>query len=301
MKKYRPRPLLLLGNLVLAAALLLYATRQSAAAPQTVTYSEVDGQKLQLDIYGSKPEFPQPGLLLIHGGGWAGGSKNDMVSAGQWLAGQGYVCFAVQYRLAATNKNKYPAQVDDCQRAVRWVRAHAREYGVDPTRLGAIGFSAGGHLSALLGVRDTRDNSDATLAGHSSRVQCVIDFFGPTDLTPMAVVSPEQAAEARPILENFFGARPEDAPEKYHEASPLYYVDKKSAPFLIFHGGKDTLVPASQSEKLEVALKKQGVESTLIVFPNEGHGFKDDKAMTKVFAESLKFLKRHLGDKTEPR
>ncbi|MCA1596841.1 MAG: alpha/beta hydrolase, partial [Chloroflexi bacterium] len=152
-----------------------------------VQYGEAGGQKLLLDVYVPwGPSMDRPAILFIHGGSWMGGDKGDYHSFALKMASRGYVGFAVNYRLANKWGNKWPAQIDDVQRAVRWVRAHARQYGVDPDRVGAIGESAGGHLVAMLGVTDTWNNSDPALAGYSSRVNCVVDLFGPTDfwLTP---------------------------------------------------------------------------------------------------------------------
>ena len=226
--------------------------------------------KLLLDVY--EPDGyagTRPGVVLIHGGGWSAGDKASYAETGKTLAAKGFVAFALNYRLAPAFH--YPAQVDDVQRAVRWIRAHASNYNIDPNRLGAIGDSAGGYLVSLLGTRDTRDNKD--LARYSSRVQCVVDLYGPTDLT-----APETTARlpqfSAHIVENFIGKKRISAPELYRECSPVTYVDRMSAPFLIMHGELDPLVPVDQSERLRDALIKVGVEATLVIMPKDGHGFK---------------------------
>ena len=149
-----------------------------------VVYGVVAGEPLLLDVYRSLPRGePRPAVVLIHGGGMWTGSRAHMEHPAQQLARAGYVAFSVDYRLvdAAAGRHRWPAQLDDVQRAVRWVRAHAADYGVDPMRVGAYGWSAGGQLAALLGTRDTRD-ATAPLASYPSRVACVVDLAGDVDL-----------------------------------------------------------------------------------------------------------------------
>lgn len=256
-----------------------------------VAYGEAGGQKLLLDIYRPAADGKnRPAVILVHGGGWAGGDKKDFADLGKGLASQGYVAFSINYRLATANSNKYPAQLDDTQRAVRWMHANADKYGIDPKRFGALGASAGGHLVAFLGTRDTRDNSDKDLAQYSSRVQCVVDMFGPSDFTAQGPLSPE----AMGILVNFIGKTPQEAPDVYRDASPITFVDKTSAPFLIFHGTADPLVPIAQSQLLYDALRKAGVEATFVKFEGEGHGFQKKASIDTLILDSLTFFNKHL-------
>ena len=234
-----------------------------------------------------------PAVLLIHGGGWFGGDKADAYNAevSKSLATEGFVVFSVNYRLVP--KARYPAQLDDVQRAVRWVRAHADEYGIDAKRVGATGDSAGGHLASLLGTRETRDNSDKRLSTFSSKVKCVVDLYGPSDF--MADKSTSKLPSfATSLVTNLFGIKRDEALELYREGSPISHVDKNSAPFLIMHGDKDPLVPLDQSNRLADALKMVGVEVKLIVMHNDGHGFKapENRALQK--SETLAFFKRLL-------
>ncbi len=263
---------------------------------QDVTYGKVDDQVLALDIYGAAPNQKKPAIVFLHGGGWVAGSRHDMDTPASFFASKGYVCFAVGYRLVKEDKNRYPAQIDDVQRAVRWIRAHAADYGVNPDKIGALGASAGGHLVALLGTTDTLHNTVPELADYSSRVQCVVDLYGPTDFTafPEApVLDQGQRDEGMKLLEGFLGPLPENAPN-YLEASPITHIDKKTAPFLIFHGGKDTLVPVEQSRKMDEALRKAGIESKLIVFPNAGHGYTEPDLLIQTATGALEFFDRHL-------
>ena len=180
------------------------------------------------------------------------------------------------------------------QRAVRWVRANAGKYGVDPQRIGALGASAGGHLVAYLGTTETRDNSDAALASYSSRVACVVDMFGPTDLTDDFAPKVKDGAQVNALIRKFLGVPPAELPAAEKDASPLFLVNAKSAPFLIFHGKLDGLVPPDQSERLHAALRNAAIESKLILFDDEGHGFGKKPNEERFFVETVDFFKRHL-------
>ncbi len=262
-----------------------------------VAYGEVGGQKLLLDVYrpSAAEAMPRPAVVFIHGGGWVGGDKKDMRDLAIGGAKLGFVTFSINYRLATDSGNHWPAQLDDSQRAVRWVRANAAKYGVDPDRLGALGASAGGHLVTYLGTAETRDNSDTALAGYSSRVECVVDMFGPSDLTDDFAPKVKSGAAVNELIRKFLGVPAAELPQAEKDASPLFRVTAKSAPFLIFHGSVDDLVPLDQSQRLDEALHKAGVESKLIVFDGEGHGFRKKENWDKFAAETSQFLLKHLA------
>lgn len=247
--------------------------------------------QLKLDIY--EPQGfrgRRPGVLMAHGGGWVFGDKAEYAKFGTALAEKGYVAFSINYRLLPTFP--HPAQIDDAQRAMRWIRVHAADYNLDPKRIGALGDSAGGHLVSLLGTWDTRDNSAPELAKFSSKANCVVDLYGPSDFT---VPATQTTAQGLQLITLFFGGKTqEQAMDTYREGSPVAHVDRHSAPFLIMHGDKDPLVPISQSERLNKALKDAKVESTLVVFPNEGHGFTTAADQEKRDQLALAFLKKHL-------
>ena len=257
-----------------------------------VAYAELDGGKtLSMDIYQPPAAGTslRPAVVMFHGGAWREGSRADCKQAGQWLASRGYVACAVSYRLVTPQANHWPDQINDAQRAVRWLRAHAAEYQIDPERIGAFGSSAGGHLSACLGTMDTLDNSDPALAGFSSRVNCVVDHCGPTDLTEDMIGKVPQGAWCNQVIRELLGGKPELA----RSASPLFQVTPKSAPFLIFHGRKDDIVPFEQSERMVAALKTAGVSVDLIAH-NGGHDFGSGEETKNFLTKTETFLKTHL-------
>ena len=252
-----------------------------------VVYGVVAGELLLLDVYRSLPPGkPRPAVVLIHGGGMWTGSRAHMEHPAQQLARAGYVAFSVDYRLvdAATGSHRWPAQLDDVQRAVRWVRAHAADYGIDPMRVGAYGWSAGGQLAALLGTRDTRD-ATAPLASYSSRVACVVDLAGDVDLA--GYTEPPALHEVVALL----GGTPHEVPERYHDASPLSWIDGRTAPFLVVHGAQDDVVPIDQSRRLVAALRAAGVEVQYVELDDAGH---DDLVWALVGPPTIAFLGLHL-------
>lgn len=289
---------LVLIGLPLAASLLLAQPQGNQAltgpSEKDVVYGVEDGQNLLMDIYRPPTTGLHPALVMIHGGGWAAGDKSGDKEIATDLAGRvGFVCFSINYRLAP--KYPYPAAVLDSARAVRWVRAHAAEYGVDPDRVAAWGGSAGGHLVLMLGVikPDEFQTPDDPNKALSAKVRCVVDLFGPSDLTrPME----EWPPAAPPIAYNFMASKPNEAPEKWAEASPITHVTKDASPTLLIHGEKDELVPLQQSELMKAALDKVGVDNELVVVKNAGHGFKgaDDGEVMKTMMHAVMWLMGHL-------
>jgi acetyl esterase/lipase len=248
-------------------------------------------ERHQLDLYLPDSASPQPFPLVIwiHGGAWRQGSKDRCPA--RFLLQEGFAVASINYRLS--QHAIYPAQIQDCKTAVRWLRAHAGQYGLDPDHFGAWGSSAGGHLAALLGTTGHVDAFD--LGPHpelSSRVQAVCDFFGPTDFLRMndhpgrmdhnAPDSPESQLVGGPIQEH---------PEKTAQANPVTHVAKDAPPFLIMHGDRDPLVPYQQSELLDKKLRAAGVPSELVLIKGAGHGFKARDTHDKVRQFFLKQLK----------
>jgi acetyl esterase/lipase len=209
----------------------------------------------------------RPAVLWIHGGGWTEGDKrhgpNAISVLSDLLVGRGFVAFACNYRLRPAHT--HPAQVDDVQRAVRWIRANADRYHVDPGRIGAVGISAGGHLASMLAVRETRaphPQHDA-LDGYSSKVQAAVSLNGPTDLRASAPMTPALAG----IIPQFTGGDPQRA----LDASPVAFVDVKSSPILFIVGDQDPLIPSAQSTRMAERLKQNGVDAEVLVLPGAGH------------------------------
>jgi acetyl esterase/lipase len=263
--------------------------QQDVSVEENISYSATD-PVLRLDVY--KPagaaSTPRPAVILIHGGGWTSFDKSTMQGIGNFLARHGYVAFSVDYRLFQNGKNPWPAQLDDVQRAVRWVRANAAKYNIDPNHIGAFGHSAGAQLASLLGMEDTRDNSDATLAKYSSRVQAVVDSSGPIDFT--TIHDPDNTA----FLTRFLAADYTTHPEIWRNASPAFHVAKTDAPFLIVHGTQDESVPIAQAQELHDKLKAAGVPVSLVLM-NDGHTFRTPEARRQLAIETLEFFNRYLG------
>ncbi|WP_406695738.1 alpha/beta hydrolase [Singulisphaera sp. Ch08] len=237
-----------------------------------LTYATLKNDRtLKLDLY--VPEnAPErlPLIVWIHGGGWRQGNKFPTGAAN--LAKKGYVVASVEYRLSG--EAQFPAQIEDCKAALRWLRAHAKTYHIDPDNVGAWGSSAGGHLVSLLGtagdktVWDIGDHLD-----QSSRVQAVCDFYGPADFTQMPA---KQATKPDGSVAQLLGGSVAEKSEQAREASPISYVSKEDPPFLICHGTEDPLVPLNQSVSFHEALIKAGVPATLVKVERGGHGFRGD-------------------------
>jgi acetyl esterase/lipase len=278
------------------ASLTACIDEKGVTVERDILYGSADGEKLLLDIY--RPEqqnAPGPAVVLIHGGGGKDGDKKDFRDLALYLAKSGYVSFSISYRLVKPQSNKYPAQLDDVQRAMRWIRANSQKYKIDPTLVAALGASAGGHLVSLLGMLETRDNSDPALAAYSSKANLVVNLFGPGDLTVPFPVIPE--LNVQELVNDFIGKPYNQAPDLYRDASPIFHIDRKTVPFLIFHGTADPLVPVAQSDKLAEVLRKAGVETTYVRFEGEGHGFSKKENGQKFLLTLMEFLNRHLKSK----
>ncbi len=267
---------------------------EAVQVTQDIEFGQVDGVKLRLDVYGPRVSTRslRPSILLIHGGGWVEGDKSGQRDLAAHLVPKGFVAFAINYRLADSDKTRHPAAVLDVRRAARWVRTHARDYGADPTRLGAVGLSAGGHLAALLGTTDPLDPLDPNSPKAPGRVDCVVDTAGPTDFTDDA--SPAVGPAIAYVIPAFFGKGRDAIPQAFREASPSLHVDSKSAPTLIVHGTLDDIVPLDQSRKFHQALAKAGVETKLVELEGEGHGFIQPENQRRWLDEMGRFLTFHL-------
>jgi acetyl esterase/lipase len=254
-----------------------------------VVYAKAGDTELKLDLgRPAEGKGPFPCVVLFHGGGWRAGNKKDLRPWVTFLAQEGYAAASVGYRLvpAAT----FPAQIEDAKTAVRFLRANADRYGIDKDRFAAMGWSAGGHLACLLGLTDPKCGLEGKeCPDQSSRVQAVIDYFGPTDLTAFA----KNDLAQKGMLGPFIGAKYSEDPKAHERASPVKYVTKDAPPFLIFHGTTDFIVPIEQSRSLAAKLKGAGVSVKLVEVPGEGHGW-EGKASAETQRETMKFLAERL-------
>ena len=235
-----------------------------------IVYCTANGVALKMDMFSprGKGDGPFPAAVYIHGGGWTGGDKagGEGISDAIELAGRGYIVSSVNYRLAP--QYKFPAQIEDVKCAVRHLRAKAAVYHLDGNRIGVWGTSAGGHLAALLGTTNLRDGFEGSggYPEQSSRVQAVVDMFGPADLKL------EFALANQRIVQQVFGATSSDDPIIVR-ASPVSHVSSDAPPFLILHGEQDRLVPPAQSRELYERLTAAGATATIVMVVNAGHSF----------------------------
>jgi len=205
------------------------------------------------------------------------------------MAGLGYVGVTIDYRLVPAAH--FPAQVEDCKAAVRWLRANAAKYRIDADHIGVVGFSAGGHLASMLGVTGPGDGLEGNGGnpGQSTRVQAVVSFFGPTDFS----TRDWPADLEREVIVPFLGGTVAERPDTYRKASPYTYATKDAPPFLFFHGSEDELVPVDQSRRMADKLKVDGVPVQLVVLAGERHGF-SDASNQKAMRQMLDFLGERL-------
>jgi acetyl esterase/lipase len=224
----------------------------------------------------NKTAAPMPAVLLIHGGGWVGGKPSDFLHVAYSLASRGYFAACPEYRLRG--EAKWPAQIEDCKLAVRWLRANAATYNVNPDKIGCWGNSAGGHLVACLGTMDDQKfEGTGGYPGISSKVQAVSDWCGPTDFTDgnfgngNDAVTPDQKQRDLAMLNDLLGATFAQNPVLWKEASPLTWVKAGDPPFIIVNGDHDQIVATAQGIKFANALQKAGVPVQLIIVKNGDH------------------------------
>ena len=255
---------------------------------ENVPYGTGAGEPLTLHLAKLKSaEARLPVIAYIHGGGWRAGNKDvhklDAIEA----AKRGYLSVSIGYRFAP--KHLFPAQIEDVKCAIRWLRAHADELGIDPQRIGAIGYSAGAHLSMMLGTMDSADGLEGSggWADQASKVQAVVAYFGPTNFE-----APYPAITV-PIVEGFLGGSREQKSDAYKQASPITYVNAGDAPTLIYQGTKDILVPYEQAFEMAGALSKASVPGRVELLLGLGHGWKPEE-MARTQAGALAFFDQYL-------
>lgn len=252
-----------------------------------IAYVPQGHSRQKLDFYApssSGGPGPWPCVVFIHGGGWESGSRSGNGAMG--LCWRGYAVASIGYRLSGDAP--FPAQIEDCKAAVRYLRAHAARFNIDPNRIGASGGSAGGHLAAMLGTTgDVTTFDKGEHLDQSSRVKAVVDFYGPTNLAFYGASRPGDT------LSRFIGGPIQDYPAKVQVANPIAYVTPNDPPFAIFHGDADPLVPQRHSKALQEALQKANVPATLTIVKGAGHGF-TGAALQDVNARVTAFFDKYL-------
>jgi acetyl esterase/lipase len=298
MRRIIPFLVLLLATSAFAAPesveLLDRLTGADSTEYLALEFADVGGQALYLDLFTPDGPGPYPVIVSVHGGSWTIGHRSEGLAFLQ--VNRGYAVANIDYRLAPGAT--FPAQIEDVKAAVRWLRANATRFQLDPSRIAVMGYSAGGHLAALLGTSGGVEELEGPGHGNaafSSRVQAVVDYFGPTDLLklkaqalPCMPGDPDDPTEA-PSL--FMGCPIQSCMEKTRSANPITYVTPDDPPFLILHGTADCLVPWQQSKILDDALKAAGVPSRLILVLFATHA---DPAFLLYQDEVSAFLDQHL-------
>ncbi|MBI4568267.1 MAG: alpha/beta hydrolase [Planctomycetes bacterium] len=290
--------------LVLAALLPLACTRavrgeEPSATPAPaydidehldLLFRRVAGEQLRMNLFVPKTEGDRvfPGVIWVHGGGWALGTHRDLSDRARATAREGFVSASIDYRLLP--KHWFADTIDDVRYSVRWLRAHAGKHRLDPDRIGAVGDSAGGHLVSLLGTADPPKPRPGDYASVSSRVQCVAALYGVHDFTDGEFEAYVVHRMPGPLKTN------RDA---YVVMSPIHHVSKDDPPFLLAHGTKDKTVSISQSRRMHAALRAAGVDSELLEVAGGDHGFNLGPAMSisrdEVYRRVHAFLRAKLG------
>jgi acetyl esterase len=267
------------------------AAQRELTITQDIEYSHPGETSLRLDAFVPGGSGPFPALIALHGGGWVTGDKQEWDNTCRTLAMMGFACFSIDYRLAP--EHPYPAAVDDALAAVQWVRDHASEYEVDPTRLGAIGSSAGAHLAAMIGYTGTGSTDAGT------RVRVIVLWSPVTDITTLL---PDRANvnEAHQNVHDFLNCDLTDCATKEKEASPVTYVDPSDPPTMIANS-IDEQIPLAQAQELAATLQDAGVPGNLHVVAGHNHGARlknqipNDGGGQTVFELSVAFIQQWIG------
>ena len=259
-----------------------------------VTYARYRERTLEMDIYWPNGKSgPLPAVICIHGGGWAKGSRKSHTKIAQALAARGYVAATISYRLSG--EAPFPAQIHDCKAAVRFLRANAAKYGADADQIGAIGLSAGGHLTALLAtsgnVKELEGNGGN--AKFSSVIQAAVPMGAQTDLESERTRNISKLEDRGKIWRQFLGGAQEDRLKTYQLASPLYHLDSMDPPCWFITGEKDD--PSTQADKFRQRLQKLGLCSGITIIKDGPHGFLNKQIwFDEMINDADKFFKKTL-------
>lgn len=240
-------------------------------------------EALVADIYQPHADNERPAVLMVHGGGWEGRTREDMDDIAREFAQNGFVVANISYRFAP--EYQFPAQLHDLQQAVRWLRSNAGRFNVDAERIGAYGFSSGGHLVALLAMVSPGDELDTPYGGSETRLRAVVAGAAPTDLRKYT---------GSRLVPRFLGATPEENPDVFALASPVVHVSADDPPVFLYHGSLDRLVDISHARDMRAALESAGVYSELFIVNGLGHASLFVLNHSAVRA-AMNFLRRHLG------
>jgi acetyl esterase/lipase len=267
-------------------------------ADENVVYARIGGAKLALDIYQPSGNGPFPVVLIVHGGGWESGDRKMERPLARHLAALGYVTVPVDYRLGRAGR--FPAALHDLKSAVRWLRAHAGDYWIDPERIGAVGGSSGGHLAALLGA----SNGETALEGEvgertgSSAVQAVVDIDGLADFTEPDFVRQQAAQPSAPT--RFLGGPFTARAEIWRQASPMAHVGPHSAPTLFLNSTAPSPVLPGRAAMRD-RLRALGIDAEIVVIPDTPHPFwLVHPWFDRAVAEADRFLRRQFAREPGP-
>jgi acetyl esterase/lipase len=269
-----PRPLArVLVCLALACAAGVSVAHAAPRVLRDVKFARAGNTELALDLYLPEGARPPAGLIVwVHGGAWRAGSRASVEVQG--LTARGWAIASVDYRLSTVAP--FPAQIHDIKAAIRFLRAHAAEYGYPAARFVIAGSSAGGHLAALVGVTNRHAELEGNVgadAGQTSDVQAILSLYGASNLTSILAQSTPHGLNVRaPALELLLGAAPESSPELARQASPVYHVDGSDPPLLLLHGDQDNQMPINQSHELQGAYESFGLPVRFVVVHGAGHG-----------------------------
>jgi acetyl esterase/lipase len=279
------------------------AIRADVTVEESITYGRGGDTELKLDIARPDGDGPFPAIVFIHGGGWYQGHRQGYRGQIVEAAKRGYVAATISYRLMKFDETKketttatpnFPSQIHDAKASIRWLRANADKYHVDPDRIGVTGGSAGGHLSLLVGLTDANSDleGDGGNPDQSSRVQAVVNVFGPTDMAACY-----ETSSVAWIFRLFMGGTPDETGETYKAASPITYASADDPPILTLHGDRDALVPIAQATTLNEKMKSSGARHMLMIFEGQGHGFGGEHAIKSATA-MWSFFDQHLKPKS---
>ncbi len=261
-------------------------------AVNNLVYSTVEGSELRLDLAAPVAgPGPFPAVVVFYGGAWRSGNKWGNRPVLAEFARRGFVAIAPQYRHCPANR--FPAQVHDAKAAVRWLRSHAKDYRVDVDHIGAMGYSAGAHLALMLGTTAPEDGLEGDAPGDSpsTRIQAVVNYFGPTDL-----MATDISPFSRGLVRDFLGPDASGDPKVVASASPLTYVDRTDAAILTFHGTADTVVPVTQAVRLGESMTRAGLPGRTELLSGLGHGW-SGPSMTRTMDATYTFFETQLRPK----